>query len=355
MGPGINRRSASLSIDGNEITEMEEETYQMLGAMGGKIRLGRNPFECSCHSLALHHFVRVYEDIILDADNVTINCDGVVKPAIEWRPARLCPRTFVKVVIPLLAGLVILILVLVILFLYYKRPIMVYIYSHKRLRSLFSEDLVHADLPYDAFISYSNEDKDYVEGKLVPGLEAPPESEGQPKFKCLVHVRDFDLGLNIMQQIGDAVDSSRRTVIVLSKNFCRSQWYHHEFQLAHARKRVVVVVHGELPTEDEMGSQMRDYIRANTYLLDTDPWFWQKLRYALPHKGSGKNKWLPKKSRTAADTLHLIENGKKKNGSGGSNGSSSNGSAAARKISASLAHEKKMLSIVNMFAILPVP
>lgn len=28
---------------------------------------------------------------------------------------------------------------------------------------------------------------------------------------------------------------------------------------------------------------------------------------------------------------------------------------AARKISASLAHEKKMLSIVNVFAILPVP
>lgn len=29
--------------------------------------------------------------------------------------------------------------------------------------------------------------------------------------------------------------------------------------------------------------------------------------------------------------------------------------SAARKISASLAHEKKMLSIINVFAILPIP
>ena len=65
----------------------------------------------------------------------------------------------------------------------------------------------------------------------------------------------------------------------------KSTWYEHEFSAAYEESRVIVIVLGEVPTREEMGPLMWDYIKTNTYLAADDPWFWDKLRYALPHKG----------------------------------------------------------------------
>ena len=45
------------------------------------------------------------------------------------------------------------------------------------------------------------------------------------------------------------MDRSRRTIIVLSRNFVTSEWARHEFDTANSRNKVIVVVYGELPTE----------------------------------------------------------------------------------------------------------
>ena len=100
-------------------------------------------------------------------------------------------------------------------------------------------------------------------------------------------MRDFVPGRNISEQVVEAVDSSRKTMVCLSKHFLASDWSKLEFEAAHARKRVVLVLAPgtQLPTKVEMGTLMHEYISTNTYLDANDPWFWEKLRYTLPHKG----------------------------------------------------------------------
>lgn len=78
----------------------------------------------------------------------------------------------------------------------------------------------------------------------------------------------------------------------MSNHFVASEWAKLEFEAAHSRKKVILIVYGDLPSQDAMGSAMWDYIQTNTYVKHDDPWFWQKLRYSLPHRGG----WAARRS-----------------------------------------------------------
>lgn len=48
--------------------------------------------------------------------------------------------------------------------------------------------------------------------------------------------------------------------------------------------RLVIIVKGDLPPKSRMDDELQKYLSLNTYLKWNDPWFWDRLRYALPHK-----------------------------------------------------------------------
>ncbi|KAI8420581.1 hypothetical protein MSG28_007829 [Choristoneura fumiferana] len=139
---------------------------------------------------------------------------------------------------------------------------------------------------YDAFVSFSHEDEALVAGSLVPALE-------RRGYLVCVHYRDWAPGAAIAEQVARSVRAARRTLVVVSAGFLRSEWARAEFRAAHARAlregraRVIVVLLGEarpaLPPDDELGA----YLRTNTYVQWGDPWFWPKLQYALPHAPLG--------------------------------------------------------------------
>ena len=53
--------------------------------------------------------------------------------------------------------------------------------------------------------------------------------------RCCVHTRDFKVGDPIPDQILASVEQSRRTVIVLSKEYTQATWTRAEFTAAHQR------------------------------------------------------------------------------------------------------------------------
>lgn len=292
-----------LNLEGNHIDFIDMAALEFFKKMGkASIHLGNNSFPCDCPTKHLLNFVRSYSSKIGDLQNITITCNNVTKRMVEWKPHEICPVIW-PYVLPVIFTFIILALIMVILCLFNKDRVHIWVYSHPKLRYLFCiADTPDGPNMKDAFISYSIEDKDFVENKLIYELENGKDL----RYKCINHVRDFNLGQSIVQQISDAVDNSQRTIIVLSKNFVTSEWFQREFEAANEKKKVIVIVYGELPSKEEMGPQMWQYIKTNTYLSHDDPQFWQKLHYALPHRG---RKVSRRGSRKTTDEMKLIEQG----------------------------------------------
>ncbi|XP_015591513.1 toll-like receptor Tollo [Cephus cinctus] len=138
------------------------------------------------------------------------------------------------------------------------------------------------DKLFDAFVSYSSKDEAFVAEELAPVLEM-----GNPSYKLCLHYRDFPVGSFIADTIVQAVESSRRTIMVLSENFIKSEWCRFEFKSAHhqvlrdRRRRLILVLVGDVPQRD-LDPDIRLYLKTNTYLQWGDKLFWEKLRFALP-------------------------------------------------------------------------
>ena len=75
------------------------------------------------------------------------------------------------------------------------------------------------DFRFDAFISYCSHDEDWVRRKLVANLEKEAN-----KYKLCLHYRHFLPGRNITDNITAAVQESRKTVLVVTKNYLKSGW-----------------------------------------------------------------------------------------------------------------------------------
>ncbi|XP_043225658.1 protein toll-like [Amphibalanus amphitrite] len=300
-----------LRLDHNNLTNVSEPLLGHLQQAGARVWLGNNPYRCDCDLLPLHRFV------LLSANNGSgsvqdvsaVRCDDSAnRTLLEMKPDEVCPSRLAMVIAACVAAtaLAMCALVAAVIYYNYRDTIKVWLYAHGLCMALVSEEELDTDKKYDAFVSYSHLDEEFVVEQLVPELE-----RGDPKYTLCLHFRDWLAGEFIADQIQDSVQDSRRVIVVLSKNFIQSDWGRMEFLTAHKqalserRNRVILVVYGELPEPSAMDPELRSYISLNTYLQWGDPLFWQRLRYALPHKGRRMKK-SARRRRLTSDKLGLI-------------------------------------------------
>ncbi|XP_014216739.1 toll-like receptor 6 [Copidosoma floridanum] len=133
--------------------------------------------------------------------------------------------------------------------------------------------------PFDAYISYSAVDEAFVSRVLVPGLET--------SYRLCLHYRDLGAGASVAEAVAEAADSSKRTILVLSRNFLHGEWSRFEFKAAlrealkgRGRNVILLLVGGVCPRD--LDGDLKKRIAAHTVLVWGDKLFWQKLRFAMP-------------------------------------------------------------------------
>ncbi|XP_036344301.1 protein toll-like [Rhagoletis pomonella] len=255
--------------------------------------LSENPWACNCSAQPLLNFVKNNRKRLSDAR--VMRCENSqLARLIELSFRDFClpeigVRTVLVVILVCMTALGLVLTTTALCYYKYHMELKIWLYAHRLCLCCVSEKDVDRDRKWDAFISYSHHDEQFVEKELVPGLE-----QGPPTFKVCIHVRDWLAGAYIPEQIIDSVEQSRRTIIVLSQHFIESDWAQMEFRTAHqcavneGRSRIILVVYGEIKDTELLDQELRAYLKMNTYLKWGDPWFWRKLRYAMPHARSGR-------------------------------------------------------------------
>ena len=179
--------------------------------------------------------------------------------------------------------IVFLFIVFMLLCILYRGTIHVWLYAQCGCRVCHSppsvEDCVKL---YDAFVSYGAKDEAWVTQVLSGELQ-----HGDKPYRVCLHYRDFPVTAYIGESILEACDSSKRTIIVLSKNFIENEWCKFQFKSAHQEvlkkhhSRMIVIVLGEIPTRD-LDPDLRLYLKNNTVIHASEKLFWDKLKFAMP-------------------------------------------------------------------------
>lgn len=281
-----------LSFANNEITEIFNKMLHDVHHVDN-LDISRNPWNCfSCELNNLHTLLEKHPVNCSDCSlcGQPLEQYGVDVRNVAWREDDCAPPDYYRVYgVPALLSFMI--ASLFVSFVYHKRWYFMYALLYLKVSIKGYRRQRHAGrFLWDSFLSYHASDADWVRDVLLPRLESPPM-----QFRLCVAERDFIPGMEITENICRAIAQSRRSLFVLSHEFCRSRWCMFELSLAQHRlfesdrQDGMVFIKKNDVDESEMTSMLQYLTKSRTYVQlppegSRDAFnnlFWLQLQAAL--------------------------------------------------------------------------
>ncbi|KYB26109.1 toll-like receptor 2 [Tribolium castaneum] len=293
-----NTHLRDVNLGGNKITYLTPAMVRDLNRLFS-LELSENPFTCDC-SFAWDDpkIMKLIENEITLCFFPDSTTGLTIKEFLSEKPD--CHNLLIFILPTVFVFLLISSFVVV---LYYFRWHLRYWLFLTRLHLSRNHKIRHRDTPqghvnylYDAFVSYSSEDRNFVI-RLVTMLENYP-----PYIKLCVYERDFEVGTMISENVLESVAKSRKTLLLISNSYAKSQWCRWESQIAEHHRLFFQDENGQYVDDSliliKLGPVNETYMTPTLkYLLKTRiylQWdedekkqkvFWEKLRTALAPPG----------------------------------------------------------------------
>ena len=276
-----------LNLAGNQLTTIPSiDEWNIINSLR-IVELRENNFTCNCSGLqmkATFVWLNARQNTSVEQLN-QIKCSwpSSVKDKVIYNlPDSLFGCPFINLVLVLTLTLSLLLFISIVSFIayFFRYYISLFLFIHCGWRFCYS--YTQDETTYDSFISYSCKDSDWVINQLVNPLE-----NLNPPYNLCLHERDFLVGVPICDNITKAIEGSKCTVCVVSKNWLESDWCQFEFRVAHClatvekKTRLLVILKEEIPN-DKIKGDLKFYMKTFTYLDAASPLFWSRLLNDLP-------------------------------------------------------------------------
>ncbi|XP_005061600.1 PREDICTED: toll-like receptor 2 [Ficedula albicollis] len=280
----------ALSVRRNKLNSFSKEAFESFRRME-LLDASENNFICSCEFLSfVHHEAGLAQVLVGWPDKYICDSPLAVRGA-QVGTVHLsvteCHRSLVVSLICVLVFLLILLLVAVgykYHMVWYLRMTWAWLQAKRKPKRAPPKDIC-----YDAFVSYSENDSDWVENTMVQELE-----QACPPFRLCLHKRDFVPGKWIVDNIIDSIEKSHKTLFVLSEHFVRSEWCKYELDFSHFRlfdennDAAILVLLEPIQSNaiPKRFCKLRKIMNTKTYLEwpageEQQQIFWENLKIAL--------------------------------------------------------------------------
>ncbi|XP_028985078.1 toll-like receptor 18 [Betta splendens] len=285
----------SLTLDGNSFGLISKASFRDMPRLT-QLRAGNNPYHCTCE---LHAFIQ--DTASTGRVNLTdwpwnYRCyhpeDFLNTLVSKYFPSKVACD--IRLVIIICVATTVAVTLLLMFFCYvFDLPW----YTKATYQIIRAKYRAHKEkaagepgaFTFHAFISYSHSDADWVREQLLPGLE-----NNRNPYRLCIHERDFMPGKWIIDNIIENIESSRKVIFVLSRNFVNSEWCNYELYFAQQRAMgktfsdVILVVKEPIDPSSLPSKycRLKKMLSTKTYLewpqqLSQQAFFWAQLRSVL--------------------------------------------------------------------------
>ncbi|XP_070567939.1 toll-like receptor 4 [Ptychodera flava] len=292
-----NTKLSTIDLSNNVITMLDPATFKQMTYLSA-LYFSNNPLNCDCDKEYIQKWMK-------SSKNVTFTTDG----SLPWQtyicaePSSLSGKPFIMIdhhriacygtQIRLIAIFVLIIPILFVSRIVWKKRWHLLYNAYKKINKIKQRYPLYFRLEddkeydFDAFVSFSEGDSDWVDEQLQPFMEDKLE------MRLCIHTRDFHGGKDIFANIEENIKKSRKIIFIVSEKFIKSSYCDLEMRLAfsmmlHALhdESILVFIMLEKVSLKDMSDILKFFVNTKTYLAwpegdekeDERQQFWEQLK-----------------------------------------------------------------------------
>ncbi|TRY62942.1 hypothetical protein TCAL_07278 [Tigriopus californicus] len=309
-----------LHLHGNLLTTYPVWELQILPSISD-ISLSQNPWSCECSfvqqfqefsrsSQLLEDLADVYcqseDHVVKLSENVTcLDALAVTYQKSGTAHGRAAIPGFIPILSLIIAISVILLCTSLVVFVF-RTPLRVWLHSKYGVRVMDPCGKCAQDKLYDAFISYSLKDEDFVQQILLPqleptepGLQSSTQAYCQgknPAYKLCLQHRDLPNTSSISDTFPGIAQLCAKHVLIVSRAYLESDWRQMRLALQQQPglmkklKPVIVILEEPSPLDLASSPEINMLLKTGPIIRWNEAGFWNKLRFYLPDTGKSTTK-----------------------------------------------------------------